>query len=795
MMRYALASLLVTLLLVLPAAGQTMYSEAAASGLGFGGAVAVGEQALFVGSAPVGWPRGEEPAGTVYRYERDSNGAWVEAARMQASNATFGDTFGRSLAIQDGLLVVGAPGAQAAYVFEQDETGAWKETDTLTPSSLVEGAEFGGAYERGGYRTGSIAIADDRIAVASYGNGTGAVHVFSKDGMAWKEEAVLTTEADDEGFGWSIAAWRNQVLVGANRADEQKGAVYVFTRNDAGVWEQTDRLVSDDLNGRSSFGQTLAVQGARLYVGAPGLNPGGAVFVFAKGESHWWNELERIEVGQPGEDERPVRGVGSSVAASGNGLLVAARTGVVTAFEMETEATVQFIEPPDERSSNGFGVGLAMHGEVAVIGSPGADYEEGIATVYERDATTGAWQPTSTLVSEVDHYDSISGEQVDCEEGTAAVFGCDQVDLVSFVSASELSDSRGVKMTDIWGWEDPQTGKEYVLQARTDGTAFVDISDPLHPVYVGQLMRTEGSPGSAWRDVKVYKDHAFIVADGAQAHGVQIFDLTQLRDVPAADMPVTFEETTHYSGTHSTHNIVINEETGFAYAVGNRSGGETCGGQLHMIDIRDPKNPKFAGCFTHPDAGGTHDSQCVVYHGRDADYQGQEICFNSNGSSFIIANVTDKENPTTLAHATYPNLAYTHQGWLSEDHSYFYMNDELDELSGGVPQTRTLIWDVQDLDDPLLVKEFMLDTKASDHNLYVRGNFMYQSNYQSGLRILDISDPVNPQIVGYFDTVPGKDEPGFGGSWSNYPYFKSGIIAVSSRGEGLFLVKKREVDM
>jgi choice-of-anchor B domain-containing protein len=116
--------------------------------------------------------------------------------------------------------------------------------------------------------------------------------------------------------------------------------------------------------------------------------------------------------------------------------------------------------------------------------------------------------------------------------------------------------------------------------------------------------------------------------------------------------------------------------------------------------------------------------------------------------------------------------------------------------SWDVDHTRTLIWDVQDLEDPVLVNEFLLDSKASDHNLYVRGHFMYQSNYQAGLRILDISDPVNPVETARFDTVPyGEDVPGFGGSWSNYPYFKSGIIAVSSRGEGLFLLKKRDVDI
>jgi choice-of-anchor B domain-containing protein len=103
---------------------------------------------------------------------------------------------------------------------------------------------------------------------------------------------------------------------------------------------------------------------------------------------------------------------------------------------------------------------------------------------------------------------------------------------------------------------------------------------------------------------------------------------------------------------------------------------------------------------------------------------------------------------------------------------------------------------VGDLEDPQLVNEFLLDSGASDHNLYVRGNFMYQSNYQAGLRILDITNPVQPVEVGNFDTAPySEDAAGFGGSWSNYPYFRSGIIAVSSRNEGLFLLRKQERDL
>jgi choice-of-anchor B domain-containing protein len=276
---------------------------------------------------------------------------------------------------------------------------------------------------------------------------------------------------------------------------------------------------------------------------------------------------------------------------------------------------------------------------------------------------------------------------------------------------------------------------------------------------------------------------------------MQVFDLTRLRDVRGE--PAKFTPDFTYDRINSAHNIVINEESGFAYAVGSGGGGETCGGGLHMIDIREPKNPKFAGCFADPQTGSastgySHDAQCVTSRGPDERYSGREICLGSNETALSIADVTDKENPRALSRASYPNVQYAHQGWLTDDHRYFYMNDEGDEMAGVVPRTRTLIWDLADLEDPQFMGEFLGETRAIDHNLYIKGNLMYQSNYVSGLRIIDISNREQPVEVGYFDTLPfGENDPVFSGSWSNYPYFESGIIAVSSIGEGLFLVKKR----
>ena len=802
------------ILCLLPVTALAQSIQSATTGLGFGASSATNGDDIFVGAAAIGWPRGDEPAGTVYHYTRNEEGAWGESGRIQAPDAQIGDFFGRSIYLNDSMLLIGAPGVSKVYVYEKNGNGEWVETGSVNPSNVGGKIDFGGTYARGGYRTNTIAMAGDRIVVSAYprveldlrsgryatNESGGAVYVFKKEGGEWVQESVLTSdEAEGNGFGFSLVASDNRIVVSAPGTDNGKGALHAYSLHE-GTWKHSMIDSGSELELGSVYGLGLALHGDNLYASAPGFDRTGTVFSFKWSEQAMgWQPAYRLTLPIVAANNRR-GGLGTDIAASARALLVNGPNNSVYAYQVSPDASMwesmHILTSPNERSERAFGIGLAVSDEVAVIGSPNADYQEGIATVFENDGQLGNWKPTGMLISETNRLSSVTGDKVQCEDGKAGLFDCQKVDLLSFISLQELSPNRGAKMTDIWGWEDPDTGAEYVLQGREDGVAFVNIQDPYNPVYVGQLMKTEGSPGSNWRDVKVYNNHAFIVADGAGLHGLQIFDLTQLRDVKPEDMPVDFKETVHYDGIASSHNIVINEDTGYAYAVGNDSGGESCGGQLHMINIQDPQNPTFEGCFIHEGGRGTHDAQCVIYRGPDDRYQGKEVCLNSNGSSFILADVSDKTNPVTISQTTYPNLAYTHQGWLSEDHRYFYMNDELDELNGSVSNTRTLIWDIAELDDPVLAKEYFFDSKASDHNLYIQGNYLYASNYQAGLRILDISDPLNPVEVAKFDTVPyGEDVPGFGGSWSNYPYFKSGVIAVSSRAEGLFIVKKQEIDL
>ena len=269
-----------------------------------------------------------------------------------------------------------------------------------------------------------------------------------------------------------------------------------------------------------------------------------------------------------------------------------------------------------------------------------------------------------------------------CVDGFAGIYPCDQVDFMSHLTPGEVG---GGEMNDIWGWTDPLDGKEYALLGRTTGTAFIDITDPNNPVYLGDLPTHTVS--SLWRDIKVYADHAFIVSE-ASGHGMQVFDLTKLRNVP--NPPITFSADAHYDGFGNCHNIAINEESGRAYPIG----ANTFSGGLNIIDISNPLTPTLIGSFAED--GYSHDAQIVNYIGPDAQYAGKEIAFCFNENTVTIVDVTAAGDPVLLSATGYSTSAYTHQGWLTEDHKYLLVGDELDE---GSVNTRTYIFDVQDLNN------------------------------------------------------------------------------------------------
>ena len=371
----------------------------------------------------------------------------------------------------------------------------------------------------------------------------------------------------------------------------------------------------------------------------------------------------------------------------------------------------------------------------------------------------------------------IPGDEIEsftaCVGGLAGAYPCLNTDLASRVTPAAMG---GSAANDIWGWRDPVTGTEYAIVGLKEGTAFVDLSDPYHPVVTGTLPSSTGN--DVRRDVRTWGDHAYVVSQ-ASGHGLQIFDLTTLRTAPAGS---TFAATATYLGFGIAHNISVNLDTGYAYVQGS----DTCSGGPHVLDLTDPVAPAFAGCVSED--GYSHDGQCVTYHGPDADYLGREICFQSNIDALTIFDVTVKASPVLVSRNTYAGSSYAHQGWPTDNHRWFLLGDEFDERDFG-HGTRTWIWDLSDLDAPVL-QGFDEQGESIDHNLFVQGEHVFQANYTSGMRVLRMGDLSQLELgrVASFDTWPSNDALTFKGAWGVYPFLPSGNVIVSDRSRGLFVL-------
>ena len=413
-------------------------------------------------------------------------------------------------------------------------------------------------------------------------------------------------------------------------------------------------------------------------------------------------------------------------------------------------------------------------------------------------------------------------------DGKEYEYECDGYDLMGYVSLDEMNADSG---NDCWGWTDKSSGKEYALMGLDNGTAFIDISIPTSPLYLGKLP-TATEP-SSWRDLKVYDDHVFIVSEAA-GHGMQVFDLTKLRTV---DNFQNFDADYIYNDYLKgyAHNIAINTESGYAYSLGtgnkriNSTQRDPIVG-IHALNIQDPVSPVLELEF--PDYGYSHDAQIVNYSGPDNDHKGKEIYVGSNENKVVFVDVTDKKNPELISEFFYDDTQYTHQTWLTEDHRYALLGDELDELTpyipGGPPpvfregdesKTKTIVIDISDLDNPTEHFKYVAKTKETiDHNGYILGSKFYLASYTAGLRVIDIIniDQKSFTEIGFFDThiddhhhniaeessppwgdpgdhtgIKGGEIEGFNGAWSVYPYFNSENIIISDINSGLFIVKKK----
>ncbi|HXO86252.1 MAG TPA: choice-of-anchor B family protein, partial [Gemmatimonadales bacterium] len=538
----------------------------------FGDALAMSGREVYVGQ-----PGNTYSPGAVYVFRADAKGVWRATKKLTMPGAANGDGFGSALAIDGNTLLVGSAkadsGRGAVYLFTREVNGGWRESGRVLATERKTDDAFGS----------TILVSGDRAYIATAPQrGRGSVSVFKRTGDTWAAETTFTPidTMPNTAFGSALAASGNRLMIGSSRADSGTGAVYVYNRDASGAWKMEIRIPSPGpMTGRSAqFGSAILLRGDTAAIGAANDRVAGAVWIFARDTaSGRWNPVTRA---LPFDGSFGSR-FGSAIAEVGKELWVGsvgsnAFQGRVyrvtrdsTGFTGSTKMSVPRLNDGDR-----FGQRIAASGSLVAVTVGNQDYGEGGVVLFTR-RSTGAWAVAARLEGDVATLPSITGAQRECSGGKVQIFDCNQVDLMSFLPVSAMGGKRGVQLSDVWGYNDPETGREIAIVGRVDGTSFVDITDPSRPVYLGDLPRTKGSPGSFWREIKTYKHYAFIVADASPRHGMQVFDLNRLRGVTT---PQTFTTDAHYTMVGSVHDIASDTTSGYMYLTGSNGGAENCGG-------------------------------------------------------------------------------------------------------------------------------------------------------------------------------------------------------------------------
>ena len=363
------------------------------------------------------------------------------------------------------------------------------------------------------------------------------------------------------------------------------------------------------------------------------------------------------------------------------------------------------------------------------------------------------------------------------EGGTAASFDSSGILLKSWIPLNNFAGSPA-NGNDCWGYVSP-SGREYAIMGLSNGTAFVEITDPASAQIVGQVT----GPTSLWRCMKVYGAYCYAGSEGGG--GIQVIDMTNIDGTNTSLPRVSLANTVTTGGTSlATHTLAVDTASGYLYRAGGASNG------LRIYDVAsNPANPTFVGQWNNV---YVHEAQVVTY--TTGAYAGKQIAFCCGGANggnantgLYVVDVTNKAAPVQLSYTTYPNARYCHQSWLSNDARYVYINDELDE-GASVTVTSTIVVDVRNLAAPTVVGTFTNGNPAVGHNLYIKGTKLFEANYRSGLRVFDLAaSATSPPEVAFFDTWPGDDSANFNGLWNVWPYFPSGTFIGSDIERGLFV--------
>jgi choice-of-anchor B domain-containing protein len=319
---------------------------------------------------------------------------------------------------------------------------------------------------------------------------------------------------------------------------------------------------------------------------------------------------------------------------------------------------------------------------------------------------------------------------------------------------SNLNDYPDQGYTDCWGYTAPN-GDEYALLGVNGGVSIVSLLDTSNISEVEFVPWVEFE----WYDIKIYKNYMYVSSEGSR--DILIVDLSNL--------PISASIVGTYSGTSSEpHNIYIDTTAAVLYIVEDFNWDPS----VRLVSLTDPENPtQLSTINTGINGMDVHDV-----------WAQDGLLYISEGldPSIGIFDVSDPSNPFLKTRVNIPAGGYSHQVSVTEDNLYMVTTEE-------TPNKTVKLWDIQDLDNIGLIDDYLGENQLA-HNAYFSDGFIYIAHYESGLKVLDYSDPLNLIEVGFYDTYPQNDGHVFRGVWGTYPFFKSGLILVSDRSTGLYIV-------
>ncbi len=314
--------------------------------------------------------------------------------------------------------------------------------------------------------------------------------------------------------------------------------------------------------------------------------------------------------------------------------------------------------------------------------------------------------------------------------------------------------------TDVWGWVAPD-GTEYAIMGTGTGTSIFGLQDPSNPVL---LFSVPGS-WSRWRDMKTYQEYLYVVADEG-IDGLLVVDMSMAPDsvtwnfwrpeLTIAAEPFILAQ---------CHNLYI--DSSYAYLAGCNGPGGT-----YIFDLGvDPMSPPLVSA-TDP------------LYAHDVYVQDDRLYASNLRNGFSIVDISAIDQPVSLAFQE-TSANFTHNAWASPDNRYLFTTDE---VNGAYVEA----YDVSDPDEIIRLDQFRPAATRGlgviPHNVHYHNGYLITSYYTDGIKIIDANQPDNLVEVGSYDTYFTNDGT-FGGAWGAYPFLPSGLVLVSDRSTGLYVLQ------